>query len=442
MRHMQWVLARFQLKQRGTTVGRELRGAVATFLTMAYILAANPAILSAAGIPVQPAIACTALAAGICCLLMGFVGNFPLALASGMGLNALIAFELTARTGSWQVAMGLVVLDGILILILVLCGAREAMIHAIPADLRRAIAAGIGLFIALLGAANAGLIEQFPQPGPLLKAGSFAQPHTIVSVIGLVVTAALMIRRVPGALILGIAISTVAAIAKDAILGTSHVVTDVPEFVAVPSFEIAFQAKPLEALRLAYIPLLLALMLVDFFDTLGSVTALAEQAGLADAEGRVPGLRRILVVDSLSASIGGLLGVSSVTSYIESAAGVAEGARTGLHSVFVGLMFLAAIFLAPVVAIVPAAATAPALILVGFLMCESLRGISFTSLPTGIPAFLIILLIPLTSSIAHGIGVGFVCFVILKLTAGRARDIHPLMAATAALFVAYFATGL
>lgn len=414
---------------------------MATFLTMSYILVANPAILKEAGVPHESAVACTALAAGLCCLLMGWCANFPLALASGMGLNAVVAFELTHKTGSWQTAMGLVVLDGLLILGLVLLGVREAMVRAIPVDLRRAIGAGIGLFIALLGAANAGFIERFPTAdGPLLRPGPLTTPTAVVAAAGLLLTAVLLVRGRPGAILIGILGAAALGIAWDVTQGTSQFTTSTVE-VAAPRFEAALQADVLGALHWKFIPLLLALMLVDFFDTLGTVTAVSEQAGLTDASGRIPRLRSVLVVDSLSAAIGGLLGVSSVTSYIESAAGVAEGARTGLHTVCVGLLFLAAILLAPLIALVPGAAAAPALILVGFLMCESLRGIDFRTLDVGIPAFLIVLMIPLTCSIAHGIGCGFVMYVLLRIASGRWREVHPLMAGTALVFCLYFAAG-
>jgi AGZA family xanthine/uracil permease-like MFS transporter len=438
---MDWLNTRFELSARHTTLWREARGAVATFLTMSYVLVANPAILREAGVPHESAVACTALAAGLCCLLMGWIANFPVALASGMGLNALVAFELTQKTGSWQAAMGLVVLDGLLILLLVLAGVREAMVHAIPADLRRAIGAGIGLFITLLGAAKAGFIERFPgDGGPPLMPGRLDAPAAMVGVLGLLLTAGLLVRRVPGAILIGILGSTVAAIAWDLSQGTSHFGLSAPRF-GLPQFDAALQAQPWAVLRLEFLPLLLALMLVDFFDTLGTVTALAEQARLTDAAGRIPRLKQILIADSLSASIGGACGVSSVTSYIESAAGVAEGARTGLHTILVGLLFLSAIVLAPLIALVPSAAAAPALILVGFLMCESLAAIDFTKLDVGIPAFLTLVMIPLTCSIAHGIGCGFVTFVLLKTLTGRVRDVHPLMAVAAVVFVFYFASG-
>lgn len=434
----------FALSARGTSVQTEFRGAVATFLTMAYILFANPAILAAAGVPTESAVACTAAAAGICCLLMGLAANFPLALASGMGLNAIIAYQAAAIAGTWQIAMGLVVLDGAIILVLVLSGLREAVMDAIPRDLRRAIGAGIGLFIAFIGVVNARLV--IVPPGtvavlgknagavlPPVTYGSLASPEAAVAIIGLLVTAWLMVRQVKGAIVVGILIGTALSLA----LG----VTRLPAELHAPSFAAAFQADVAGALRFDLVPLLLAFLMVDFFDTLGTATAIAEQAGLHDEHGRILGIRRLLIVDSVSASIGGLFGVSSVTSYIESAAGVAEGARTGLHTVFVGLLFLLSIFAAPVAGIVPPAATAPALILVGFLMCAQIARIDFTRLDTAIPAFVTIVTLPLTYSISHGIGYGFIMYTGIELLSGRWREPHPLMYVLSAAFAAYFVWG-
>jgi AGZA family xanthine/uracil permease-like MFS transporter len=434
----------FQLEERGSTVGREARGALATFLTMSYIVVANPAILQAAGIPFDAAMACTALAAGLCCLLMGLVANFPVALASGMGLNAVIAFQIAKLTGSWQTAMGLIVLDGLVVLALVLCGLREAMMHAIPRDLRRAIGAAIGLFIALIGLVNARLVvvpqgtlaELARNPSstlPPVTYGSISAPDTAVAVFGLCLTAWLLARRIRGAIVLGIAASTGLALA----LGVTHL----PSGFAWPNFSILFQADVASALKLQFIPMLLAILLVDFFDTLGTITAVSESAGLQDAQGRIPRLREILIVDSMSASIGGFCGASSVTCYIESAAGVAEGARTGLHSVFVGLMFLACILAAPVAGMIPQAATAPALILVGFLMCAPIARIDFEQLDEAIPAFITLVTLPFTYSITHGIGYGFITFVVIKVLSLKFREVHPLMAGAAALFLGYFAFG-
>jgi AGZA family xanthine/uracil permease-like MFS transporter len=434
----------FDLRGRGTDVWTELRGAFATFLTMAYILFANPAILSAAGVPFNSAVACTAAAAGICSILMGLYANLPIALASGMGLNAIVAFQVTGVTGSWQAAMGVVVVEGLLILILVLVGLREAVMDAIPRDLRRAIGAGIGLFIAFIGAVNAKLVivpsgtvaVLSKNPGAVLPPvtyGSLGTPETAIALIGLVITAWLMARRVRGAIVLGILLGTAVALVWG--------VAKFPERLQAPDFSIAFQADWRAALRPGLVPLILALMMVDFFDTLGTATAIAEEAGLEDENGRIPGIRRLLIVDSLAAAIGGAFGASSVTSYIESAAGVAEGARTGLHSVFVGLMFLAAIFAAPVAGVVPGAATAPALILVGFLMAAQITRIDFGKLDTAIPAFITLVTLPFTYSISHGIGYGFITYVAIHVFSGRLREVHPLMYLLAAAFAAYFVWG-
>ena len=416
-----------------TTVAREARGAVATFLTMAYILFVNPDILAAAGLDKGSAVACTAAAAGVCCLLMGAYGRFPLATAPGMGLNAFVAFTLAKQAGSWQAAMGVIVLDGVVMLALVLAGLREAVMDAIPRDLRLATGAGIGLFIAFLGLVDGHLVVA--GHGTLVTNGTFTDRSAVVAVVGLVVTAALMRRKVPGAILIGIGVATAAAFPL-------HVATLPPGWRpwATPSFANAFHADLRGALHWHLLPSLFAVLMVDFFDTLGTATAIGEQAGLVDSAGRVVGIRRVLVVDSLAASIGGLLGASSVTAYIESAAGVAEGARTGLHTIFVGVLFFAAIFLAPLAGVVPAAATAPALILVGFLMLAQLVRIDLADLDTAIPAFVTLITIPLTYSIAHGIGYGFVLFVAMKLLAGKPQQVRPVMYAVAAAFAAYFVT--
>jgi len=366
----------FQLQSRQSTVAREFRGAVATFLTMAYILAVNPGILSAAGLDKSSAVACTAVAAGICCILMGLIANFPLATAPGMGLNAFVAYMLVGHMGlSWHAAMGIIFLDGIIMLVLVMAGLREAIMDAIPRDLRLATGAGIGLFIALLGLVNAKFAVMNIPDAPL-RPGILTTPEALVAVIGLIVTAVLMAWRVRGAILIGIVAATAAAFA----LPLHHD----PIVWHSPSFANAFHVDVRGAMHWNLMPALFAVLMVDFFDTLGTATAIGEQAGLVDSQGRVQKIRQILIVDSLAASIGGLFGASSVTAYIESASGVAEGARTGLHSVFVGLMFFAAIFIAPLVVMVPAAATAPALILVGFLMMAQLVRIDLQKLETAI----------------------------------------------------------
>ena len=317
---------------------------------------------------------------------------------------------------------------------------------AIPADLRRAISVGIGLFIALIGAVNARLVV-IPASSlsalnanplavvPPVTHGSLHAAEPLIALGGLLIIAFLLSKEVPGAIVIGIGAATAGAL----LLGLSH--WPAGAWLRVPHFDTVFHADLRRALDIRLLPLLLSIIMVDFFDTIGTVTAIAETGDLHDREGRIPGLRSILAIDSISAAIGGVFGVSSVTSYIESAAGVAEGARTGLHNVVVAALFAACMFAAPLVAVVPAAATAPALIVVGFLMCQQIARMDFTALDTAIPAFLILLLTPLTFSISHGIGYGFIAYVAIKLLRGRAREVQPMMYATAVLFVAYFWVG-
>ena len=433
----------FHLTAHGTTAAREARGALATFLTMAYILFANPAILAAAGMPAEPVIAATAAASALCSLLMGLGANFPIALAPGMGLNAVIAYQVAPAAGSWRTAMGLVVLDGLTMLVLVLIGFREALMRAIPRDLRRAIGVGIGLFIAFIGLVNArvvvvppGTVQALASGGtaalPPVTFGSLRDPQTAIALIGLLAIAALLARRVKGAILIGIAFGTVLALAAG--------VASLPRgaWLSAPRFDTFAQADLRGVFRPGMLPLFVAVLLVDFFDTMGTTTAIAEEAQLTDANGEIPRLGRLLTIDSIAAAIGGFFGASSVTSYIESAAGVAEGARTGLHSVIVGVLFLLAMFAAPLAGIVPAAATAPALIAVGFLMTQQIARIDFRALPTALPAFVLLLTIPLTYSISHGIGYGFIAYVAVQLLLGRPREVHPLMYVAAGAFAAYF----
>lgn len=424
-------------------MAREVRGGITTFLTMAYILFANPSILASAGVPFEAAAAATAAAAAICTLLMGVGANFPLALAPGMGLNAVVAFQVAGQAGSWQAAMGLVVLNGLIVLALVVAGVREAVMRAIPLDLRRAISVGIGLFIALIGAVNARLVVIPPSSVAALNTnplaavppvthGSLQAAEPLLALAGLLIIAFLLSKKVPGAIVIGIAGATVAGL----FFGVSH--WPAAAWLRMPQFDTVFEADLRSAFDIRLLPLLLSIVMVDFFDTIGTVTAIAETGGLQDREERIPRLRSILAIDSISAVIGGTFGVSSVTSYVESAAGVAEGARTGLHNMVVAGLFAACMFAAPLVAIVPAAATAPALIVVGFLMCQQITRMDFRALETAIPAFLILLMTPLTFSISDGIGYGFIAYVAIKLLSGRMGDVQPMMYAAAALFAAYF----
>ncbi len=459
----------FEITARGSTVGREVRGGIVTFLTMAYIIVLNPLILGlvpdstgsylgGGDQPNLPAVAAgTALVAGVLTILMGSVAKFPLALAAGLGLNAFVAFSI-ATVSTWEAAMGLVVLEGVVILVLVLTGFRSAVFHAVPNQLKVAISVGIGLFIALIGFVDAGFVR--PGAGTPVQLGATGQLSgwpVLVFSLGLLLLIALWVRRVKGAILLAIAVTTVGAFLLEAALdlGPRDVESNpggwgltVPTFdgvVDVPDFGTLFRVDLFGAFSagavgvIGAILLVFSLMLADFFDTMGTMTAIGAEAGLNDAEGVPPHTERILVVDSVAAIAGGLGGVSSNTSYIESASGVGEGARTGLASVVTGMLFLLSTFFAPLVSAIPSEAAVPALVLVGFLMMQQVTGVDWSDLEIAIPAFLTIVLMPFTYSITVGIGAGFVSYVLIKLVLGKARALHPLLLVVAALFVVYFA---
>jgi AGZA family xanthine/uracil permease-like MFS transporter len=445
----------FGLAARGTTVGIELRGGLTTFMVMAYIIVVNPAILSFTGVaglegrgaPFAAAQAATCLVAGVFTAAMGLATNYPLAVASGMGLNAVVAFQLVAGLGlSWQGAMGVVVLEGVVITVLVLTGLREAIMAAIPMALKRAISVGIGLFILLIGLFSGGLVKPGP-PGVPVTLGDLGAPAVGVTLVGLLLTLWLQVRGVGAALLLGILGGTVLAVAVNAASGGSAF--PVPgqavlpaALVAWPDFSGLGAGLTLEAITrlglLVAAVTVFSIMLSDFFDTMGTVIGVGGEAGWLDADGRLPRLRGVLLVDSLAAVAGGAAGASSATTYIESAAGVSAGARTGLASLVTGACFLLALFLAPLAAVVPAHATAPALIVVGFLMMRVIRDIPFHDLDEGFPALLTLALMPFTYSITNGIGAGFIAYGFIKLVRGRAAAVHPMMWGAAGAFAVYF----
>jgi len=459
----------FRITERGSTVGREVRGGLVTFFTMAYIIVLNPIILSGAtdidgqhlggGNGFVAIAAGTSLVAGVMTILMGVVANYPLALATGLGLNAFVAYSIASQM-TWADAMGLIVIEGLVILVLVLTGFRQAVFHAVPGQLKTAISVGIGLFIALIGFVDAGFVRRIPDAGgttvpvQLGPSGQLQGWPVVVFAIGLVLVVALWVRRVKGAILISIIATTLIAIVVEAIgnLGSSvdsptgwslniptwpTKVFDTPDFGTLGHFSLlgSFESVGVVTALL----FVFTLMLADFFDTMGTMTAIGAEAGLLDEDGVPPSTQRILVVDSLAAAAGGAAGVSSNTAYIESASGVGEGARTGLASVVTGVLFLVSIFLAPLVAIIPSEAAVPALVLVGFLMMQQVRGIDWEDLEIAIPAFLTIVLMPFTYSITVGIGAGFLAYVVIKLARGKARDIHALLWVVAALFVVYFA---
>lgn len=464
----------FKISERGSSVEREIRGGVVTFFTMAYIVVLNPLILgfspdkgghflgggSGDGSNLPAIAAGTALVAGLMSILMGAVANFPLALATGLGLNAFVAVSI-ARQMSWADAMGLIVIEGVVILALVLTGFRTAVFHAVPAQLKTAISVGIGLFIAFIGFVDAGFVRRVPDAAhntvPVqLGTGFFLQGWPVlVFMIGLGLVITLWVRRVRGAILLAIVATTILAIIVESIghFGSStdnptggwglnvpswpSSAFDTPHFSTVGHFSLfgAFGAVGVVSAVL----LVFTLMLADFFDTMGTMTAIGAEAGLLDHDGIPPNTRQILVVDSLAAVAGGAAGVSSNTAYIESASGVGEGARTGLASIVTGLLFLVSMVFAPLVKVIPSEAAVPALVLVGFLMMQQVKGIAWDDSEIAIPAFLTIILMPFTYSITVGIGAGFLAYVLIKLVRGKAAQVHVLLWIVAALFVLYFA---
>ncbi|WP_405061868.1 NCS2 family permease [Kribbella sp. NBC_01505] len=462
----------FKISERGSTFGREIRGGLVTFFTMAYIVVLNPLILSSgedstgqligggldAGAAIAKVAVATALVAGVVTILMGLVANFPLALASGLGLNAFIAFSVAGKM-TWADAMGLVVLEGLIILILVLTGFRKAVFEAVPVQLKVAISVGIGLFIAFIGVVDAGFVRPVKggvPPVSLGVGGNLKGWPVLVFVFGLLLIITLYARKVKGAILIGIITATVLAIVIEAVTkvgkgtpehpGWGLSVPKLPDQVFTrPNFDLVGEFNLFGSFKavglISALLLIFTLMLADFFDTMGTMTAIGAEAGLLDKDGNPPNSQRILIVDSVAAAAGGAASVSSNTSYIESASGVGEGARTGLASVVTGICFLISMVVAPLVTLVPYEAATPALILVGFLMMTQVKGIDFDDIEVAFPAFLTIILMPFTYSISAGIGAGFVSYVVLKSVRGKARQVHPLMWIVSALFVIYFAIG-
>jgi len=433
----------FKFAERGTDLQTEAKAGLTTFLVMAYIIFVNPSILAAAGIPVPAAAAATALVAGVLTIAMGVVGNVPIAMAAGLGINGIVAFYLAQPVASGGLglsaegAMGVILLEGLIVLVLVVVGLREAVMDAVPLALKRAIGVGIGLFILFIGFVDGGLIRKPAGSGPVPV--EFVFPNSVstwLTLLGLLITVILYVRKVPAALLLSILITSVIAFLVG-VTATPSAFSLAPDFSTLGKFDVGnvFAVAGLITALLT----IFTIMLADFFDTMGTATAIAEQAGLADAEGRVPDINRVLIVDSVGAALGGAAGISSNTSYIESAAGVAEGGRTGFASVVTGILFLLAVFVTPLASLIPFNATAPVLIVVGYLMATLIKDIDFGDVDEGIPALLTLILMPLTFSITVGIGAGFISYVVIKLARGKVADIHPLMWVVAVAFAVYFA---
>ncbi|MFD7009160.1 MULTISPECIES: NCS2 family permease [unclassified Rhodococcus (in: high G+C Gram-positive bacteria)] len=466
----------FKITERGSTVGAEIRGGVVTFVAMAYIVVLNPLILGSFSaddavaktdvlgniLPVNQVAAVTALVAGLMSIVFGVVANYPFAIAAGLGINSLLAVTIAPQV-TWPEAMGLVVIDGVIIVVLALTGFRTAVFNAIPAELKSAIAAGIGMFIAFIGLVDAGFVRRIPDaagttvPVGLGINGSISSWPTVTFVFGVLLMGVLVVRKVRGGLLIGIVVTTVLAAIIEAVAGVGpslgvnpqgwnlsvpaapDVLAELPDLSLVGDVSIfgAFTRIGVLAASL----LVFTLVLANFFDAMGTMTGLGKEAGLTDEDGNLPNIGRALVVEGTGAIVGGGASASSNTVFVESASGIAEGARTGLANVVTGLLFLAAMFLTPLYSVVPIEAAAPALVVVGAMMIGQVRDIDFTQFSIALPAFLTIVVMPFTYSIANGIGVGFVSWVVLNAASGGIKKIHPLMWVVALLFVAYFAVG-
>jgi adenine/guanine/hypoxanthine permease len=427
----------FKLSAQGTSVRTEVLAGFTTFLTMAYIVIVNPAILGQAGMPIAAVAAATCLAAGLGSILMGLIANYPIALAPGMGLNAYFTFTVVKGMGlPWETALGCVFLSGVAFLVLTVAGIRQLIVGAIPRPLFSAVAAGVGLFIAFIGLKEAGIIVA--DPATTVALGDLTKPTAALAILGLLIMGGLMVWRVKGAILIGILVAAVAGWA----LGLAKITPGESGLSALTAT--AFKLDVPAALHLnggmgmALAEVIFVFLFVDLFDNVGTLVAVTKKAGLVQSDGTIPRLNRILTADSIATIGGSLAGTSTVVSYIESASGVAAGGRTGLTAVVVGLLFLLTLFFAPWVQAIPAAATAPALIIVGSMMVGALADIDWDDPGVAIPAFLTVIAIPLTFSIANGLAFGITAFAGLKLLRGQAKPGDWLLFVLAALFVARF----
>ncbi len=418
----------FQLSAHGTTARREIVAGATTFLTMAYIMFVNPKILGAAGMDQGAVFVATCAATALTTLLMGLYANLPIALAPGMGLNAYFAFSVVpALYGDWQLALGCVFLSGVLFVLISITPAREWLINAIPRSLKFAIAAGIGFFLALIGFANAGIVVA--SPATLIAGGTLTDPRVLIAAAAFVLIFALAARGIIGSVLIGITVATLATV----LLGLEPTpgLTSLPPSLAPTFLKLQFTGVSLSTI----VTIVFVFLLVDMLDTSGTLTAVAHQAKLLDAEGHLPHARKALLSDALGTMIGAVLGTSPVTAYIESAAGTQAGGRTGLTAVTVAVLFLLSLFLSPLAAAIPAYATAPALIFIAALMARGLKDVDWDDMTEAAPALVTALAIPFTYSIATGIGVGFISYVAIKLVSGRWREVNAAVAVIAVAFV-------
>ena len=427
----------FHLDSHETSIKTELTAGLTTFVAMAYIIFVNPSMLADAGMPREAAFAATVWGAALTTLFMGLWANLPIALAPGMGINAFFAYTVVLGMGlPWQTALGAVFISGVVFLLLSVTNLREYIIQAVPLNLKLATSVGVGMFIAFIGLKSAGIVVD--DPATFVAMGSVREPATLLSLFGLLVTASLMALKVRGAVFLGIIVTTAAGM----VVGVGPVPHSVREVLSleVPSFLPTFlQLDIVAALEYGLFSVLFTMTMVDLFDTMGTVIGLSRKMGIMREDGTIEGLNRPLIVDSCGTILSGLLGTPAVTSYLESSAGIVDGGRTGLTAVTVALLFLVSLVFAPLVGIVQSYATAPALIVVGTLMAQETRHIDFSDMADALPAFLTIISMPMTGSVATGFGLGFVSYVLIRLCTGRAREVNPVLWIISACFIVNFA---
>lgn len=423
----------FKIKENGSTISREIVGGVTTFLAMAYILSVNPGLLSMTGMAFGPVFTATAIASAIATLCMAFLANLPVALAPGMGLNAFFTFTVCMQMNcTWQFALTAVLVEGIIFIVLSLFGVREAIIASVPANLKKAVSVGIGLFITLIGLANAGIVS--PNTGTIIgfvNFDSIGHATALLAVIGLILTIVLYVLKVPGAILISIAVTTV--------IGIPLGVTQLPEnfkAISIPETPYICQFEWSGVLSMKFLVVLITFLFTDLFDTVGTLMGVAEQSGLKDTEGNVKNAKEALLSDAVGTVAGACLGTSTVTSFVESTSGVAAGARTGLASVVTGILFLLSLFFTNIFALVPSAATAPALIFVGYLMMKSVSSIDWKDPTEGIPCFVTIIVMPFAYSISQGIAWGIIAYAICKLISKKTKEVNIVTWILAVIFLA------
>lgn len=455
----------FCISRRNSSIKTEMIAGITTFMTMAYIIVVNPLILSTAGMDYKSVFVATCLAAAFSTFLMGIVAKKPIGMAAGLGLNSVVAFGVILTMNQpWQIAMGLIFIEGFLVFLLVLTNLREMVMHAIPSSLKMSIGVGIGMFITFIGFKLANIMVYSPEN--LLKFGDITNPVFIISIIGIIIIIILMALKVKGSIFYGIILTSILAIIACLVADSTHMafnvfgnpnipttITPIPSgmsnlpsnwggnLIEIPNAQSLSTIGNLDimgALSLSFIPIIFALMMVDFFDSLGTVLAVGTQAGLVNKDGKLLNLKKVLAVDALGAMIGGFMGSSSNTAYVESSAGVSEGARTGLTAVIVSGLFLIGMLFVPLAYFIPSAATAPALIIVGFFMITMINKINWDNFEEALPAFLTITAMTFTFSISKGIGFGFISYCIIKLVTGKWKEVHPLMWIVSLIFIIYF----